>query len=138
MQKSIMEGRRGRRTMIAANRPITLYPRRWSAIEDQADGAKEDDVLATEWNVGDVALSMLWISVLALWIFLVLRIFGDIMRSGDLSGLAKATWTVAVIAFPYAGVLIYLVVHGDNIGSRMATWTIPDASADSELDSGEH
>jgi uncharacterized protein with PQ loop repeat len=95
-------------------------------------------VLATEWNVADIALSMLWISVLVLWIFLVLRIFGDIMRSDDLSGLAKAALTVAVIAFPYAGVLIYLVVRGDHIGARMATWTLPDASADSELDSGEY
>ena len=83
------------------------------------------NVFAAEWDVGDVAVSMLWMFVLILWVYLVLRIFGDILRSDDLSGLAKAAWTVAVVGFPYAGVLAYLAVRGDRIGARMLTTTPP-------------
>lgn len=83
-------------------------------------------MFAAEFDVGDVAVSLLWFAILALWVLLALRIFGDVMRSDDLSGLAKAGWTFLVVVFPYIGVLSYLYVRGDKVGPRLGAMVLPD------------
>lgn len=50
-----------------------------------------------------------------LWIFLVIWVLMDIFRSRDISGWAKAGWTVLVILLPLVGVLAYEIVHGDHL-----------------------
>ncbi|MFD8481371.1 SHOCT domain-containing protein [Kitasatospora sp. NPDC059673] len=56
----------------------------------------------------------LWI----LWFFLLFKIIGDIFRSQDMGGGAKAGWTVLVILLPFLGVLIYLIVRGGSMHER--------------------
>jgi hypothetical protein len=51
----------------------------------------------------------------------MIYIFGDIIRSHDLSGWAKALWAIAIVVLPFLGVIAYLVVRGDSIGARMAS-----------------
>lgn len=61
-------------------------------------------------------LLFLWI----LWIFLLLRILGDVFRSRDLGGWGKAIWTIVLILLPYLGVLVYLIVRGGSMHEREA------------------
>jgi hypothetical protein len=75
-------------------------------------------VLAAEWTVLQVFWSVLWITIFVLWIFLVIRVFADIFRSRDLSGWAKALWTIFVIVFPYLGVFVYLVARGHKMAEH--------------------
>ncbi|HMG40963.1 MAG TPA: PLDc N-terminal domain-containing protein [Acidimicrobiales bacterium] len=73
--------------------------------------------LAT-WQVGEVFLSMLWFTLFFLWIWLVITVFGDIFRSRDLGGWAKAIWSLFIIVLPYLGVLAYLIARGHKIGEH--------------------
>jgi hypothetical protein len=56
----------------------------------------------------------LWVA----WIMLLFRVFGDIFRNHDMGGFAKALWSIFVLAVPFLGVLVYLLVHGDGMGRR--------------------
>jgi hypothetical protein len=71
-----------------------------------------------EWQVGQVFLSMLWFTLFFMWIWLVITVFGDIIRSHDLSGWSKALWSVFVIFLPYLGVFAYLIARGHKIGEH--------------------
>jgi Phospholipase_D-nuclease N-terminal len=69
-------------------------------------------MIFAEWQVGQVFWSMVWLSLFFLWIWVVITVFADIIRSPDLSNLAKAVWTVFVVFFPVVGVVAYLIVRG--------------------------
>ena len=71
-----------------------------------------------EWQVGQVFWSMLWFTMFFLWIWVLIRIFGDIFRSRDLGGWGKALWTLFVIFLPFLGVLAYLIVRGHKLGEH--------------------
>ena len=75
-------------------------------------------MLLAEFQVGQVFWSIMWFFLFFMWIMLVFSIFGDIMRSGELSGGAKALWSVLIIFLPFLGVFIYLIVHGGKMGAR--------------------
>ena len=66
----------------------------------------------------DLFWATLWLFVFFAWIWLVITIFGDIFRSRDLSGWAKALWTLFVVFLPWLGVLIYLIVRGKSMEDR--------------------
>ena len=66
----------------------------------------------------DLLLSMFWIFLFILWIWLVISIFIDIFRSDDLSGWGKAGWMLVIIILPLLGVLIYLIARGDSMTKR--------------------
>lgn len=67
-------------------------------------------------------LGILWTTLVIFfwiaWIFLVIRIFADIFRNRDMSGWAKALWTIFVVLLPFLGVLVYLIVHGGDMHER--------------------
>ncbi|SBW27073.1 putative membrane protein [Candidatus Protofrankia californiensis] len=46
------------------------------------------------------------------------RIIVDIFRDRKLSGWGKAGWLLFVIAFPFLGVLAYLIAWGQDMGRR--------------------
>lgn len=69
-------------------------------------------------GVGQVVWSLLWITLLFMWMMLLLRIVTDIFRSSDLSGWAKAGWLLACLATAYLGVFAYLIVRGDKMAER--------------------
>ena len=75
-------------------------------------------MLFAEWQVGEVFLAMLWFSLFFLWIWLVITVFVDVFRSRDLSGWAKALWTLFIIFLPFVGVFAYLIARGDRIGEH--------------------
>lgn len=71
-----------------------------------------------EWQVGEVFLTMLWFTFFFLWIYVVVTVFTDIFRSDDLSGVAKAIWSLFIIFLPYLGVFVYLIARGGKVGER--------------------
>ena len=68
-----------------------------------------------EWQVGQVLWSILWITLVVLWITLLIRVFGDIFRSRDLGGFAKALWILFIIVLPFLGIFIYLIARGGKM-----------------------
>jgi len=74
-------------------------------------------MLAT-WGVGQVLWSLLWFFLFFMWIWLVIAIFADILRSHDLGGWGKALWSLFVIFLPFLGVLVYLIVRGHSMSER--------------------
>lgn len=75
-------------------------------------------LFAAEFGSGQVLWSIFWFFLFFMWIWLVISIFGDIIRSQDLSGGAKALWSVAIIFMPYLGVFLYIVIRGGSMGER--------------------
>lgn len=61
---------------------------------------------------------MLWFFLWVAWIVLLFRVFADIFRSADMSGLAKAGWVFLTVLVPFIGVLIYLLARGDSMAQR--------------------
>ena len=74
-------------------------------------------IVAQEWGVGQVLWSIFWFFLFFLWIWLVISVFADIIRS-DMSGWGKALWTIGIIVLPYLGVFLYLIVNGANMQRR--------------------
>ena len=75
-------------------------------------------MLLAEFGTGQVFWSVLWLSLFALYVFLVLMVFGEVMRASYLSGWAKAVWMIGIIILPYLGVLVFLIVHGSDMHRR--------------------
>ena len=66
----------------------------------------------------DLFWAMLWFFLFFAWIWLLISVFGDIFRSSDLSGWAKAFWILFVVLLPYLGVLVYLIARGGKMQER--------------------
>jgi hypothetical protein len=75
-------------------------------------------MLAAEFGTGQVLWSVLWFSMFVMWLWLVITIFGDIMRSDNLSGLGKALWALGIIVLPFLGIILYLIVNGGAMNRR--------------------
>lgn len=65
-----------------------------------------------------VFLYMVWFFFFVLWLFLLFAVITDVFRSPDLSGWAKAGWTLAIVVLPWVGVLAYLIVRGGSMHER--------------------
>ncbi|MGZ8751958.1 MAG: SHOCT domain-containing protein [Acidimicrobiia bacterium] len=77
-------------------------------------------MLASEWGTGQVLWSMIWFFLFFIWIWILITVFADIFRSRDLSGWAKAIWTIFVIVVPYLGVFVYLIARGHKMHEHAA------------------
>jgi hypothetical protein len=71
-----------------------------------------------EFGTGQVFLSMMYFFLFFIWIWLLIVVFGDIFRSHDLGGFAKAIWVIFVIVVPYFGVLVYLIARGHKMSEH--------------------
>jgi hypothetical protein len=68
----------------------------------------------------DVIVSMFWFMLLLAWIWLIIAIFSDIFRDHELSGWAKALWTLFLVFVPWLGAIVYLIVRGGSMSERSA------------------
>jgi hypothetical protein len=75
-------------------------------------------MLLAEFGTGQVFWSMLWFFLFFIWIWMLFAIFGDIFRDRELSGGAKAGWSIFIIFLPYLGVFVYLIARGKGMGER--------------------
>jgi hypothetical protein len=68
----------------------------------------EVELLATAWSFGSVIWTMVvfFFWTMAIWLFI--SMFADIFRRRDLTGAAKAGWTLLLFVLPFVGALIYL------------------------------
>ena len=71
-----------------------------------------------EFGTGQVFRSMIYFFLFFIWICLLIVVFGDIFRSPDLGGGAKALWMIFVIVLPYLGVFVYLIARGKKMGEH--------------------
>src|SRR4249920_2539161 len=66
--------------------------------------------------------NVLWALVVGFFmvIFLVLlfQVFGDLFRDPELSGWAKAGWTIFIIFVPFLGLLVYVIARGGGMAER--------------------
>jgi uncharacterized membrane protein YcjF (UPF0283 family) len=73
---------------------------------------------AYQYPLLDIFLTMFWLFIWILWIFLLIRILMDIFRSDDLGGWGKAAWIILIILVPFIGVLVYVIVRGHSMQKR--------------------
>jgi hypothetical protein len=66
----------------------------------------------------DLFWSMFLFFLFVAWIWLLIMVLADVFRSRDLSGGAKALWTLFIIFIPFLGVFIYLLVRGSEMAER--------------------
>ena len=72
-------------------------------------------MVLADFGSGQFFWSMIWFTLFFIWIWLLFIVFGDIFRSKDLSGVAKALWVIFVIIVPYLGVFIYVIARGGKM-----------------------
>jgi ABC-type multidrug transport system fused ATPase/permease subunit len=77
-------------------------------------------MLAYTYPLLDLFGTMLGLFVFIIWFWLLVVVFGDIFRSHDMGGAAKALWVIFVIIFPFLGILIYLIARGGSMHERAA------------------
>jgi hypothetical protein len=75
---------------------------------------------STYYPVLNVFWTIFEIFAFVLWFWLLFVILTDVFRSSDLSGWAKAGWTIFVIFLPVIGILTYLIVRGPSMHERAA------------------
>jgi len=68
--------------------------------------------------------TMLEFFLFVIWIWILIAIFGDIFRSHDMGGWAKALWVIFVIVLPFLGILVYLIARG----GKMQEHAVKDAA----------
>jgi hypothetical protein len=73
---------------------------------------------STSYPLLNIFWSILEFFLWFIWIWLVVMVFIDIFRSHDLSGWAKALWTLFVVIIPVIGVLVYLIARGGSMHER--------------------
>jgi hypothetical protein len=74
-------------------------------------------VLAT-YSFGDVMWTMFVFFAWILFFWMLFGVFGDLFGRHDISGWAKAGWTVFVIILPFLGIFVYLISQGKSMGER--------------------
>lgn len=66
----------------------------------------------------DVFWTMLWLFLFIAWFWVVISVIGDIFRSHDIGGGAKALWVMFVIIIPWLGIIVYLIARGPGMAER--------------------
>ena len=72
-------------------------------------------MIAYDYPLGGLFLSMLYFFLFFIWIWLLIMVFSDIFRSHDIGGGVKALWCIFVIFLPFLGVFVYLLARGGKM-----------------------
>jgi len=72
-------------------------------------------IIAYDYPLLSIFMSMLWFFLFFVWIMILFHVFGDIFRSRDMGGFAKALWLIFVILLPFLGVFVYLIARGHKM-----------------------
>jgi hypothetical protein len=72
-------------------------------------------MLGTTWGTGQVLFDILWFFLLFIEVWLIITIFVDIFRRHDMRGWLKAVWILLVILVPLVGIVLYLIIYGNEM-----------------------
>lgn len=75
-------------------------------------------MVLAEFGNGQVFWSLVWFAFFFIWVWLLVVVFADIVRSQDLSGWGKAFWTILLIVMPYLGAFVYVIARGSGMSER--------------------
>ena len=75
-------------------------------------------MLLADYTFIDALWTMIVFFAWVMWFWLVISMLTDVFRRHDISGGAKALWTVFIIFLPLLGVLIYLISQGKGMAER--------------------
>jgi hypothetical protein len=75
-------------------------------------------LIASSYPFLQVLWSILIFFAWVIFIWIAITALIDIFRRRDLSGWAKAAWTVFIVLIPWIGVLVYLIVNHDGMTDR--------------------
>jgi hypothetical protein len=88
-------------------------------------------VFAADYPFMDVLWTMIIFFAFVVWIWMMVAILGDVFRRSDISGWAKAAWTVFLIVLPFVGALAYLIGNSEGMATRvMRDSTVTQAQHD--------
>jgi hypothetical protein len=76
--------------------------------------------IADDYPLLDVIWTMLVFFAWVIWFWILITVLSDLFRRHDVSGWAKAAWTLFVIVLPFLGVLVYLGTQGKGMAERHA------------------
>ena len=65
-------------------------------------------------------MNVIAIFAFVVWFWLLVVIFGDLVRRNDISGWGKALWVIGLVIFSYLGILAYLLTQGRGMAERNA------------------
>ena len=72
-------------------------------------------MVGTTWGTGQVLFDIFWFFLLLVEIWLIFTIFVDIFRRHDMKGWLKAFWVLVIIIVPLVGILLYLIIYGNEM-----------------------
>jgi Phospholipase_D-nuclease N-terminal len=98
-------------------RPIA-GPRRRREVLTVSKRLESDMILAADYPFLNIFWTMILFFSWVIWIWMLVVILTDVFRRRDISGWAKAAWTVFLIVLPFIGVLTYLIVQGEGMNAR--------------------
>ena len=75
-------------------------------------------VFAADYPLLNIFWSMVIFFAWVIWIWMVVAVLADVFRRHDISGWAKAAWTVLIIVLPFLGVLSYLIANSAEMAER--------------------
>ena len=75
-------------------------------------------MLAYDYPLLDVFVTIVALGLLVIWVFLLLHVISDLFRDPEQSGGGKALWLLVLLVLPYIGVIAYIVVHGQEMSVR--------------------
>ena len=75
-------------------------------------------MLAAYNSFGDVMWSFFVFFAWILFFWLLITVFSDLFRRHDISGWAKAGWSIFVIFLPFLGCFVYLISQGHKMQER--------------------
>jgi Phospholipase_D-nuclease N-terminal len=78
------------------------------------------DLDAAHHSFWDVMWSFFLLWIWVAWLWLLILVIIDVFRRDDLSGAAKAAWTIVVLVVPFIGGLVYLISQGGRMAEERA------------------
>jgi competence protein ComGC len=69
-------------------------------------------------SFGTFLFDLFVIFMFIIWIWLLITVFSDLFRRGDISGFAKVIWVIFLVVLPYLSVLAYLLTQSGGMAER--------------------
>ena len=68
-------------------------------------------IIAADYPLLEILATMAFFFLWVTWVWTLVVVLSDVFGRSDLSGWAKAGWTLLVIFLPLIGVLVYMIVR---------------------------